>query len=193
MSTPANTEAAGPPDPSATRSMSNLLGSSRVARVGQTAGKLVIAIDPAVLCTAFGVADPQVATRLLSQLISVLQPDAEKADAEAVNHALALIAAIGPKDVLEAMTATMLVAAQHAALDTARRAMHPAQTATGRALYGALSHKSMRAYARLLDALNQGRGKGVTQQIIVKRVTVESGAQAIVGSVRSSEGRGDAN
>jgi hypothetical protein len=69
-----------------------------------------------------------------------------------------------------------------------RRAAHPNQTPGGRQMYLSLGLKAMRTYAQLMDSLNRGRGKGVTQQIVVKHVTVEAGAQAVVGAV--AQGRG---
>lgn len=155
---------------------------SRVVQAEQTAGKIVVTIEPTALCATFGVDDPGMAARLLSQLTSVLQPDpAKPVDAAAINQALAVIDGIRPTDALEAMTVTLLVGAQHAAHDSMRRALHPDQTPGGRALYGALALKAMRTYAQLLEALNHGRGKGVT---------VEPGAQAVVGSVELNGGRG---
>ncbi len=190
---PANTEptlgelpGTGPAQP-----VTSLAGRSRAVQAEQTAGKVVVTIEPTALCTTFGVDDPRMAAQLLSQLISILQPNPDKpVDVEIINQALAMIEGIEPNDTLEAMTATMLVAAQHAALDAMRRAMHPDQTPAGRALYGTLALKAMRTYAHLLEALNHGRGKGVTQQIIVKHVSVEHGGQAVVGSVKVDRGRG---
>jgi hypothetical protein len=34
-----------------------------------------------------------------------------------------------------------------------------------------------------METLNHGRGKGVTQRVIVEHVTVEAGGQAVVGAV----------
>ena len=171
----------------------SLAGRSKVARVEQTVGKIAVAIEPAALRATFGVVDGQVATRLLSQLVSILQPNPDKpVDAAVVNQALAMIEGIGPNDTLEAMTATLLVCVQHAALDALRRAQHPDQTPGGRALYLSLALKATSRFAQLLEALNHGRGKGVTQQIIVKRVTVEPGAQAVVGSLELNQGGGNA-
>jgi hypothetical protein len=107
-----------------------------------------------------------------------------------INRVLALMEGIRPTDTLEAMTATMLVGAQHAALDSLRRASHPDQTLAGRALYQSLAFKAMRTFAQLLDTLHHGRGKGVTQQIIVKHVTVEAGAQAVLGTIDARTGGG---
>jgi hypothetical protein len=164
----------------------------RVSRVEQSGGQLVVTIEPATLCSLFGVADANVATRLLSQLLSVIQPDPRKPiDPASIDQLLTLIEGIRPTDTVEAMTATMLVGTQHAALDLLRRASHPDQTPAGRALYQSLAFKAMRTFALLLDALNHGRGKSFTQQIIVKHLYVESGGQAVVGSV-STGGGGDA-
>lgn len=165
----------------------------RTQRTDQTGCKIAVPLESEVLCSAFGVSDVEIATRLLSQLVSVLQPDPTKPVGPAViNQALAMIENIRPTDGLEAMTATMLVAAQHAALESMRRGMHPDQTPAGRAMYVALGLKAMRTYSQLLEALNHGRGKGVEQRIIVERVTVAPGAQAVVGAVDLSRGGGNA-
>jgi hypothetical protein len=154
-------------------------------------GEIALAINAASLCAVFGIDDPNVATRLLSQLVNVIQSDPRKlVDAALIDQTLALVEGIRPTDTLEAMTATMLVGAQHAALDSLRRASHPDQTPAGRALYQSLAFKAMRTFAQLLDTLYQGRGKGVTQQIIVKHVTVEAGAQAVLGAIDAKTGGG---
>ena len=169
----------------------SLAGRSKVARVEQTGSKIAVAIEPAVLRAVFGGADIDVATRLLSQLVGVLNPD-KPVDAAVVNQALAMIEGFRPNDALEAMTAALLVCVQHAALDALRRAQSPDQTPGGRALYLSLALKATSRFAQLLEAHNHGRGKGVTQQIIVKRVTVEPGAQAVVGSLELNRGGGNA-
>ncbi len=163
-----------------------------MARVTHNGRQTTATVDPAQACAIFGVDDPELAARLLSQLVSVLQPDPNRpVEAAVINQALALVRSMGPVDVMEAMTATMLVAAEHAALDSMRRAMHPDQRPAGRALYGSLALKAMRTYAQLLEAVNHGRGKGVEQRIIVERVNVARGAQAVVGSVDLNRGGGD--
>src|SRR5713101_8372781 len=163
----------------------------KVAKPEQTGSQLALSIDPTTLTAVFGVDDSDVAAHLLAQLVNVIHAGPGKpVDAATINQALALVEGICPSDTLEAMTATMLVGAQHAALDALRRAQHPDQTPAGRALYGTLALKAMRTYAQLIEALNHGRGKGVTQQIIVKHVTVEPGGQAVVGSVKVDRGRG---
>jgi hypothetical protein len=178
--------------PTAAQPVKTGVSRCRVTRGEQATGKIAVTIDPRALCAIFGVTDPDVATRLLSQVVNVLQPDPGKSvDAAVVDQALAMIEGIGPSDTLEAMTATLLVCVQHAAHDSMRRALHPDQTPSGRAIYGALALKTMRTYAQLLEAHNHGRGKGVTQQIIVKHVSVEPAATPSSALSRSTGGGGD--
>jgi hypothetical protein len=95
---------------------------------------------------------------------------------------------IRPRDALEAMLSAQLVITHIAAMDTSRRALHVEQTAGGRAAYLGLMRKLMAVFTAQLDALNRHRGKGTTQKIVVERVVVEPGGQAIVGSVANLGG-----
>jgi hypothetical protein len=165
----------------------------KVARADRVGGEIALATDPHALCVVFGIEDPGVAVRLLSQLINFIQPDLHKpADAVSINQMLALIEGIGPSNTLEAMTATMLLGAQHAAIDSLRRACHPDQTPAGRQSYTALGLKAMRTFAQLVEALHVGRGRAVRQEINVthQHVTVEVGGQAMVGAIDPQRGRG---
>jgi hypothetical protein len=47
----------------------------------------------------------------------------------------------------------------------------------------------MTLFTAQMDALNRHRGKGTTQKIVIERVLVAPGAQAIVGAVANG-GRG---
>jgi hypothetical protein len=165
----------------------------KVERTKRAGDQVALAIEPGALSEIFGVSDPSVATRLLSQLLSVIQPNPRKPiDPASIDQLLTLIEGIRPSDTLEAMTATMLVGAQHAALDSLRRASHPDQTPAGRALYQSLAFKAMRTYAQLLETLHLGRGKAARQEINVthQHVVVESGGQATVGAINDRGGRG---
>jgi hypothetical protein len=165
----------------------------KVVRAERVGGEIALATDPRALCAVFGIDDPGVAVGLLSQLINFIQPDLHKsADAVSIDQMLALIEGIGPGNTLEAMTATMLVGAQHAALDSLRRACHPDQTPAGRQSYTALGLKAMRTFAQLVEALHVGRGRAVRQEINVthQHVTVEAGGQAMVGAIDARRGRG---
>jgi hypothetical protein len=127
-------------------------GLPKVVRAERVGGEIALAIDPEALCAVLGVDNPSVANRLPSQLVNVIQPDPRKpVDVASINQMLALIEGIKPTDVLEAMTATMLVGAQHAALESLRRASYPDQTAAGRALYQSLAFKAMRTFTQRHD------------------------------------------
>jgi hypothetical protein len=47
----------------------------------------------------------------------------------------------------------------------------------------------MRTFTGQVEALNRGRGKGIIQRVVVERVNVEPGGQAVVGAVTTT-GRG---
>jgi hypothetical protein len=101
---------------------------------------------------------------------------------EVMQGALAGAIGIRPRDEIEGMLVTQMLAAHAASLECYRRAMLPEQTTEARAMNLSHAGKLSRAYAQLVDTLNRHRGKG-TQKIIVERVTVESGGQAVVGVV----------
>ena len=88
------------------------------------------------------------------------------------------------------MLASQMIVAHVAAIDASRRALHVEQTAGGRAAYLGLARKLMTLFTAQMDALDRYRGKARTQKIVIERVLVAPGAQAIVGAVANG-GRGD--
>src|SRR5947209_2052950 len=121
---------------------------------------------------------------LASQAIQTLwlkHSDKESCDQQYSATVAALIG-IGPRDELEAMIAAQLIAARSAAMEGYRRAMLFEQTFGGRRENLSQANKLSRTYAALLDALNRHRGKG-QQKVTVEHVHVDSGGQAIVGTV----------
>ena len=96
---------------------------------------------------------------------------------------------IGPKDELEGMMATQLLAAHNAAMECFRRAMISEQTFEGRKENLNQANKLSRTYATLLEALNRHRGKG-QQKMTVEHVHVHAGGQAVVGTVELPGGGG---
>ena len=140
---------------------------------------------------AFGTSNETVAEALLQQLLNGLHAEPGKpVDSAAANLALGLMHEIGPKDVVEGMLACQLIVVHVASMDAARRALHVEQSAAGRAVYLSLARKLMALFAMQMDALNRNRGKATTQKIVIERVYVAPGAQAIVGAVENG-GRGD--
>jgi hypothetical protein len=138
---------------------------------------------------AFGTTDEIVAQALYEQLLDALNTaSAKPIDDATANLGLALIRALSPKDAVEAMLACQMIVAHVAAMDASRRALHAEQTPGGRQAYMSISRRLMTLYAAQVDTLNRHRGKGTTQKIVIERVVVAPGAQAVVGAI---SGRGE--
>jgi hypothetical protein len=128
---------------------------------------------------------------LATQIVDALW--AKNSDAKTYDQqlcaAIAGLAGIAPKDEMEGMIAAQMLAAHNAAMECYRRAMIGEQTFEGRRENLNQANKLSRTYAVLLEALNSHRGKG-TQKIVVERVNVHPGGQAIVGTVENRGGGG---
>jgi hypothetical protein len=95
---------------------------------------------------------------------------------------LAAINGLRLKDEVESMLATQMVAANHAAMDLFRR-VGQSEYLESMTAYGNLAIKFLRTFNAQLEALQHYRGKG-QQKIVVERVNVGEGGQAIVGHVQ---------
>jgi hypothetical protein len=118
----------------------------------------------------------------------------EDADTKQIRDSATLsrVSGIGPRDVIEAMLATQMVATHEAAMECFRRAVLPEQTFAGREMGLRYGDRLVRSFAALTDTLNRHRGKG--QQVVrVEHVTVEAGGQAIVGAVTQGGGGQNGN
>jgi hypothetical protein len=111
--------------------------------------------------------------------------------ASQMNAALAAVAAMQPRDELEAMIAVQATAMHHVAMDCLARAMTPGATIDGRTLNLSQANKSSRTFAALVETLNRHRGKVTTQKVIVENVNVSAGGQAVVGAVSTPRAAGD--
>ncbi len=123
--------------------------------------------------------------QLLNIFFNAKTPDSE-VNGKGVNALLALLASIDPADPLEAAIGLQMAAMHHASMDAVRRALHQSGTADHQALNLSQANKCSRTFVMLLDALNRHRGKGPIQRFVVENVTVESGAQAVVGPVNGA-------
>lgn len=123
---------------------------------------------------------------LLNQ-IAVLGSHGRRTDETASNFALGFVDSMEPRDAAEALLLTQMAATHQATMMLARRLNHvetiPQQDAAERAL-----NKLARTYAAQMETLKRYRNKG-QQTVRVERVTVQSGAQAVVGNVHHG-GRG---
>ncbi len=129
-----------------------------------------------------------VALGLLGQIAN-LGSHGRRVDQDGANFVVGFVDAMEPKDAAEALLLTQMAATHQATMMLARRLNHvqniQQQDAAERAL-----NKLTRSYAAQMDTLKRYRSKG-QQTVRVERVTVESGAQAVVGNVEGG-GRGSA-
>jgi hypothetical protein len=104
-----------------------------------------------------------------------------------VNGGVAALIGLAPKDEIEGMLAAQMIAVHSGVMECFRRSMISNQTFEGH--QEALTHggKLARTFTMLLDALERHRGKGA-QRIVVERLNVEAGGQAVVGAVSMGGG-----
>jgi hypothetical protein len=127
---------------------------------------------------------------LVDQTIAALWHGGKDIDArkKQVTGAVAALVGTGPRDEMEGMIATQMIATHNASMECLRRAMIPDQHPDARQANLNQANKLSRTYAALMDALNKHRGKG-QQRVTVEHVHVNEGGQAIVGAVAKG-GRG---
>lgn len=143
------------------------------------------------IARAFGTNERAVADLVYGQILNVLHHDkAKPLDDRVVDLVAALVAELRPADAVEALLVAQMIGAHAGAMETMRRGLQhgvPVQTAQN---YLSLAGKLMRTFTAQVEALNRGRGKGGVQRVVVERVNVEAGGQAIVGAVDAGGGRG---
>jgi hypothetical protein len=91
------------------------------------------------------------------------------------------IMGIAPKDHIEGMLATQMIATHYATMTCFSRAAKASSQETHQLNINS-ANKLTRSYTAQMEALNRHRGKG-QQKITVEHVHVHSGGQAIVGNV----------
>lgn len=144
------------------------------------AGVLQVSVDGDMGRFRAATQNQHVNAGLVSQIAS-LGSHGQRMDETASNFALGFVDSMKPKDAAEALLLTQMAAIHLSTMMLARRLNHvetiPQQDAAERAL-----NKLARTFAGQVDTLKRYRSKG--QQVVrVERVTVESGAQAVVGTV----------
>jgi len=131
-----------------------------------------------------GTKDVGLAKHLVGQAANSFATKKDMSDAtrcELFNNATKLMEGIGPQDSIEGMLASQMVAIHELAMDNARKGSCVSVSAEIRQKYISNSMKLSRTFTSQIDALKRYRSKGA-QKITVEHVTVEAGAQAIVGS-----------
>ena len=148
-------------------------------------GVLTVKITGSLERLAHAARNADVINGLYSQ-IGVLGSHGRRVDEGASNFALGFVDSMAPRDAAEALLLTQMAAIHQATMMMARRMNHvenlPQQDAAERAL-----NKLARSYAAQIEALKRYRSTG-QQKVTVEHVTVNSGGQAIVGSVTKGGG-----
>ena len=149
-------------------------------------------IGYAALSAAFGTVQWPFAAQQLQALVNATHGNREApVSEEAANGALAAVNGFQAQDEVEAMLATQMVATNHIAMDLLRRSGQ-ADYLDQAGIYGNLAVKFLRTFTNQLETLQRYRGKG-QQKIVVERVNVSGGGQAIVGAVERNGQGGGAN
>ncbi|RWN99526.1 hypothetical protein [Mesorhizobium sp.] len=105
-----------------------------------------------------------------------------------MNYALSMVCGLRPKDQIEATLGVQMAAIHLATMNTAL-CMGEAKTWELRESQERALNRLARTYVAQVEALKRYRSKG-EQRVIVERVNVEKGGQAIVGNVAHG-GQGD--
>jgi hypothetical protein len=154
---------------------------------GKLQTELAVTQEQAELAT--GTPDIDLSEMLISQTtgstwVPSSDPDRHETWAKGTIGALQ---GIEPRDAIEGMIAAQMTATHNAAMECFRRAHLREQSFEGRQASLTQANKLVRSFTMLVDSLNRHRGKG-RQVVRVEHVTVEAGAQAIVGNVSGGEG-----
>ncbi len=152
---------------------------------------LVTVESPEAMVEATGTNYPELAQRLTNQVYETLWLPAELSDEERLQHIRAAIAAlrgIKPRDEVEGMLATQMVATHAAAMECLRRSMIPKQSFDTRDNNLRHAAKLLSIFAKQLETLNRNRGKG-QQKMTIEHVNVAPGGQAMVGQFEATAKR----
>ena len=133
--------------------------------------------------SAFGTAKPDFALLMVSVIVNTAceENPANRSQPHNIFEAMAALTGIGPRDEIEAMLATQMVATHVAAIKALKQLKGSVNT-TQQDSNGNLAVKLLRTFTMQLEALQRYRGKG-QQKVTVEHVHVNAGGQAIVGIV----------
>ena len=148
-------------------------------KIGKDAGEFESSASiAAALPRTFGTSDEDLSVELFQQVKRALPKSLIDPQG---NHALAALYGISPRDTLEGLLATQMVAGHNLAMDLLKRAALAEQPAVVELNLNSAT-KLLRTFTLQMDALNRYRGKD-SQHMVVGNVNVAGGGQAIVGSV----------
>jgi len=128
----------------------------------------------------FGTDDARQGEALLTQALHALAPEVRN-DLESAYLVGAIIADIEPRDAIERLLATQMAAA-HMALIRAHKWLAGAQSLPQADAHTNAVARLAKVFTAQVEALRRHRNGG-SQTVRVEHVTVEAGAQAIIGAV----------
>jgi hypothetical protein len=134
----------------------------------------------------FGTTDPELQDQLLTQAATAT-PDFAGRELRTFDHLTAALRGIHPRDSLEGMLATQMVAVHTFAMTCMGRAALQNQSDLGVEVNINRATKLMRTFLNQTEVLARYLGKG-DQNMVIGHVQVHSGGQAIVGQVQNSAG-----
>lgn len=141
---------------------------------------------------ATGSMNRSVQHRLLTQAFSLVQSERPEDQGSTMRAIYEGLKSIAPQDGMESRLAIQMMANHEAAMTCIHRAMAEGLSIELRDMYLTHAERMFVIFTRQMAALDKHRGKG-EQNITVKRVTVESGGQAIVGNVSTDSKTKPAN
>ena len=139
----------------------------------------------ALLMEGLGTANYDFASVMIAQ-VGMLIASSKTVDKKELNSALALARGIDPRDEVEAMLASQMAAVQLATMTFARR-LKNVETIEQQNSAATAFNKLAKTFAIQIEALKRYRSTG-EQRVVVERVTVNEGGQAIVGNVSERGG-----
>lgn len=137
----------------------------------------------------FNTKHPEQANALLGHCMNVLARNEASEDHPQNDQRLftvSIVADIKPRDAVERML-TVQMAATHVALIRSSRWLAGAETIPQVEAHYSGFNKLARTYAAQVEALRKHRNGG-SQTVRVEHVTIEAGAQAVVGNVQTGGG-----
>ena len=141
-----------------------------------------------IISDAFGSGDRNFVCGILKDATGLAISSDGMPDMERANYAASIVKGIKPRDEVETMLAAQMAAIQIATMRIATF-LAASKRAENINVYERSLNRLSRTFVAQVEGLKRYRSKG-EQRVIVERVNVESGGQAIVGDVQHRGGGG---
>ena len=148
---------------------------------------VLVHIDEDYLDTAFGTDNPVVMKQRFAEVSLIVNKDSSTLNEEITIGAVELMKELAPRDSIEALLCSQMVAIHTALVDVSWR-LRKSGTMEQFGIYEKASNRLARTFATQMEALNKHRRKG-TQKVVVQHVNVENGGQAVVGDITTGGGQ----